>query len=120
MKTSVTTNSCFCRYRSKVSVPKRWQFLRGERDKRPISWRTSTAPAMLILSGPTGQYAAAVRVETRIVGSRTEDAIPIRLGIGPDAAKVVLTDEQVVDRWPLDYSNSHEESEVARYWTSAE
>lgn len=50
-----------------------------------------------------GRYAVSLRVETRIVGGRTTDAVPVKLGKGPDAVKVELTDEAFKDRWPHEH-----------------
>jgi hypothetical protein len=50
------------------------------------------------------QYAAALRVETRIVGGRVRDAIAVRLSSGPEVPKVELTEADIVDRYPLDYA----------------
>ena len=50
------------------------------------------------------RYAAAIRVETRIVGSRVKDATALRFGGGPDAPEVRLSEDQIRDRWPLDYA----------------
>jgi hypothetical protein len=51
-----------------------------------------------------GLYAAAIQVETRIVGSRVKDATALRFGGGPGAPEVMLTEERIADRWPLDYA----------------
>ena len=48
-------------------------------------------------------YAASLRIETRIVGSRNKDATAVRLGGGPDAPVVSLSDEEMLRGWPLDY-----------------
>ena len=45
-----------------------------------------------------------VQVETRIVGSRVKNATALRLGGGPGAPEVMLTEEQIADQWPLDYA----------------
>lgn len=52
----------------------------------------------------TGRFAVSLRVETRIVGSQTAGAVPIKLGKGVDAAKVELTEDEFRRRWPLDYA----------------
>lgn len=92
----------------------------------PLSFDAVTGPALAVPSRRTRQaanlmafldrasdeypvqektpYAAAVKVETRIVGSKNHDAAAVRLGGGPDARKVTLTDEQIADRWPYDYA----------------
>ena len=51
------------------------------------------------------QYASAIRVETRIVGGRSKDAVQVRLGGGPDAPKVALTEAEMNGRFPHDYAN---------------
>ena len=92
----------------------------------PLSFDAVTGPALTVPSRRTRQaanlmafldragdehpvqdktsYAAAVKVETRIVGSRNPDAAAIKLCSGPDATKVTLTEEQIADRWPYDYT----------------
>ncbi|QYU70691.1 DUF3644 domain-containing protein [Leptolyngbya sp. 15MV] len=50
-----------------------------------------------------GRFAVSLRVETRIVGNRASDAVPIKHGRGPDAAKVELTEEALRQGWPHDY-----------------
>jgi hypothetical protein len=55
-------------------------------------------------TAPTdGRFAVSLRVETRIVGNRAQDAVPIKHGKGPDAAKVELTEEALRQGWPHDY-----------------
>jgi hypothetical protein len=49
------------------------------------------------------RFAVSLRVETRIVGNRAPDAVPIKYGKGPDAAKVELTEEALRTGWPHDY-----------------
>jgi len=49
------------------------------------------------------RFAVSLRVETRIVGNRAPDAVPIKYGRGPDAAKVELTEEALRQGWPHDY-----------------
>ena len=58
-----------------------------------------TAPATT-----NSPYAAAIRVETRIVGSRAKDAAAFRLGGGPEAPEVRLTEEEIRSRWPMNYA----------------
>lgn len=48
-------------------------------------------------------FSVALRVETRIVGSGAADAVPIKLGKGPDAVAVELTEQEFLKRWPLEY-----------------
>jgi hypothetical protein len=50
-----------------------------------------------------GRFAIALRIETRIVGTRSTDAVPVKFGVGPDAAKVELTEDVFRRRWPYDY-----------------
>ena len=50
------------------------------------------------------RYAVAIQVETRIVGSRVKDALPLRLGGGPGSTEIILTEEQIAERFPLDYA----------------
>ena len=50
-----------------------------------------------------GRFAVSLRIETRIVGNRAQDAVPIKHGRGPDAAKVELTEEALRQGWPHDY-----------------
>lgn len=50
------------------------------------------------------RYAVAIQVETRIVGSRAKDAVAVRLGGGPNAPEVRLTEEQIRTRFPHDYA----------------
>lgn len=52
----------------------------------------------------TGRFAVSLRVETTIVGSHSSGATPIKLGKGPDAAKVELTEDELRRRWPFDYA----------------
>ena len=49
-------------------------------------------------------YAAAIRVETHIVGNRVKDAAAVRLGGGPGAPAMQLGDDQIAAGWPMDYS----------------
>jgi len=49
------------------------------------------------------RFAVSLRIETRIVGNRAQDAVPIKHGRGPDAAKVELTEEALRQGWPHDY-----------------
>jgi hypothetical protein len=48
-------------------------------------------------------YAASLRIETRIVGSRNKDASAVRLGGGLDAPVISLSDEEALQGWSLDY-----------------
>jgi hypothetical protein len=50
-----------------------------------------------------GRFSVAVRLETRIVGARSPDAISIKFGAGPDSVKVELTEDNFRRRWPHDY-----------------
>ena len=52
----------------------------------------------------TSPYAASIRVETRIVGSRAKEATALRLGGGAGAPEVRLSEEQIRATWPLDYA----------------
>lgn len=55
-------------------------------------------------SVPTdSRFAVSLRVETRIVGNRAPDAVPIKHGKGPNAAIVELTEEALRQGWPHDY-----------------
>lgn len=60
--------------------------------------------AIVGASAPTdSRFAVSLRVETRIVGNRAPDAVPIKHGKGPDAAMVELTEEALRQGWPHDY-----------------
>lgn len=50
-----------------------------------------------------GRFAVSLRVETRIVGAGTADAVAIKLGRGPGAVLVELTDAEFLKRWPHDH-----------------
>lgn len=52
-----------------------------------------------------GRYAIALRIETRMVGARQRDAIPIRQGRGADAAQVAMNEELLLERYPLRYAD---------------
>lgn len=62
--------------------------------------RASTAPRPI---GEDARFAVSVRVETKIVGSRAADAIPMKLGKGADAVPVKLSEEEIRRRWPHDH-----------------
>jgi hypothetical protein len=51
-----------------------------------------------------GRYAVALRIETRMVGTRARDAIPIRQGRGGNVAQIALNDEALLERYPLSYN----------------
>jgi hypothetical protein len=51
-----------------------------------------------------GHFAVSLQVETRIVGNRAQDAVPIKLGKGPNAAMVELTEEALRQGWPHGYA----------------
>lgn len=55
------------------------------------------------LDSGDGRFAAALRIETRIVGSGSTDAMPIKFAAGPDAVKVELTEEEFRRRWPHEH-----------------
>jgi hypothetical protein len=62
--------------------------------------RTSAASS----GSADGRFCVAVRIETRIVGTRSNDAVPIKLaGEIPGAVKVELTEEEFRRHWPHDY-----------------
>jgi hypothetical protein len=50
-----------------------------------------------------GRFAVSLRVETKIVGAGTTDAVAIKLGKGPGAVLVELTDAEFLKRWPHDH-----------------
>jgi hypothetical protein len=52
-----------------------------------------------------GPFAISLRVDTRMVGARQRDAIPIRQGRGPGAAQVEMNDEMLLERYPLRYTD---------------
>ncbi|MBS1720437.1 MAG: DUF3644 domain-containing protein [Armatimonadetes bacterium] len=54
-------------------------------------------------SDPAARYAVAINVETRFVRSKSVTASPVRTSRDPDAIRVVLTEEQIRDRYPWDY-----------------
>lgn len=49
------------------------------------------------------RFSVALRVEARIVGTGAADAVPVKLGKGPDAVVVELTEQEFLKRWPLTY-----------------
>ncbi|MCW5935757.1 MAG: DUF3644 domain-containing protein [Fimbriimonadaceae bacterium] len=52
---------------------------------------------------PAARYAVAINVETRFIRSKTVSATPVRSSNDPSAVPVVLTEEQVRERYPWDY-----------------
>lgn len=84
------------------------------KDGLKIPGRRSTQAANLLAyldqasdahpASDTSRYAASVRVETRIVGSRAKDAPAMRLTGGSGTPTVALTDEQIANQYPLDYA----------------
>jgi len=62
--------------------------------------RASAAPRP---SGEDARFAVSVRFETKIVGSRSAEAIPVKLGKGADAVPMELSEEEIHKRWPHDY-----------------
>ncbi|TDH58017.1 DUF3644 domain-containing protein [Dankookia rubra] len=91
----------------------------------PLSFDAATGPALAVPGRRTQQaanlmafldrasddypvrassaYAAAVKLETRIVGGRNKDAAAVRLTGGPDAPEFRLSEEKIRDNWPMDY-----------------
>jgi len=61
------------------------------------------ACAVLPETGAAGRFAVALRLETRIVATRSEDAVAIKLGAGPGAVEVELTEGEFRRRWPYDH-----------------
>lgn len=52
-----------------------------------------------------GRFAVALRIETRMVGARQRDAIPIRQGRGQGVAQIAMNDEMLLERYPLSYAD---------------
>jgi hypothetical protein len=52
---------------------------------------------------PQAEYAVSVNVELKFLKSKAEDAIKIQVVQDPTAMKVQLTEEQLKDRYPLNY-----------------
>lgn len=50
-----------------------------------------------------GRFAISLRVETRIVGAGAADAVGIKLGKGPGAVPVELTEAEFLKRWPYEH-----------------
>ena len=67
--------------------------------QRHIEAATALDPAV------DGRFAVALRIETRMVGARQRDAIPIRQGRGQGVAQIALNDEMLLDRYPLSYND---------------
>lgn len=57
-----------------------------------------------VLPSSDGRFTVSLQVATKIVGSRSTDAVPVKMGKGPDAVKVEMTEEQFRERWPHDYA----------------
>ena len=51
----------------------------------------------------TGRFTVSLKVQTEIVGSRSPDAVPVKLSKGPDAVKVEISEEHFRERWPHSY-----------------
>lgn len=66
--------------------------------QRHIDAATARDPAV------DGRFAVALRIETRMVGARQRDAIPIRQGRGQGVAQIAMNDEMLLERYPLSYN----------------
>lgn len=52
---------------------------------------------------PNARYSVAINVEVRFVRSKSAAATPVRVTNDPNAPAVLLTEEQIRDRYPWDY-----------------
>lgn len=52
-----------------------------------------------------GRFSVALRIDTRLVGTRAADAVPIRLAAGEGVVKVELIEEEFRRRWPHDHKS---------------
>lgn len=66
--------------------------------QRHIEAATARDPAV------DGRFAVVLRIETRMVGARQRDAVPIRQGRGQGVAQIAMNDEMLLDRYPLSYN----------------
>ena len=53
---------------------------------------------------PNADYAVSVNVELKFLKSKADDAIKVQVTNDPNAPKVQLTEEQLKDRYPLNYA----------------
>jgi hypothetical protein len=58
---------------------------------------------------PEADYAVSLNIELRFLKSKAEDAIKVQVVNDPSAPKVQLTEEQIKDRFPLNYAALNKE-----------
>lgn|GEM_PF-1674993 len=49
------------------------------------------------------EFCVSLRIETKIVGTRSAEATPVKFASDPDAVKIQLTEDEFRRRWPHDY-----------------
>ncbi|MCX7626575.1 MAG: DUF3644 domain-containing protein, partial [Candidatus Sumerlaeaceae bacterium] len=70
-------------------------------EKRFLSFLNDLEPKT---SDPASRYAVTVNVELRFTKSKAKDALPVQVTDDPNAPAVRLTDEQIHERYPWNYS----------------
>ncbi len=58
---------------------------------------------------PTNDYAVSVNVEVKFSRSKASDALTVQLTNDPTALKLHMTEEQIKDRYPLNYASLTDE-----------